>query len=368
MYPQIIDCKLTALDMPPLDPRADRWPPLTGPDIPPRSRDNNPYIGGDPENPNTQRGIPFRAQHYFYKAVQRILEEVCFHFANRHCPEVLRARGWEVPESGEFNAWWSALSPHMIPADFVNVIPGLDIRCLFKRLNHGESTFLFMLCFLACRKLYLIKWALVRHSAVHQRETHMAGLKHMSEDAVTLAILLRDNLRRNKLRSIEIELHGGDVDKLRKTLDRSLDEFSNFEFPGRLPDPPSQSQTNYRSRSHEPVQRIISRSQYTRSRVPKTKTVSLPAGTLFIDLTTTLGDGKSEDHQAKEIVKDSITGKTKKKYVDHELRERIKDVVVDLISDSENEEQRPNAENVRPRHDMPAAKWGTAINQQAKAV
>ncbi|EHL01355.1 hypothetical protein M7I_2688 [Glarea lozoyensis 74030] len=73
----------------------------------------------------------------------------------------------------------------------------------------------------------------VRHSAVHRLQTEMEGLKYMIEDAVTLASVLRDDLRRNKLRSIELELHGGDLDKLQNIIEKPLNEFADFKFPGR---------------------------------------------------------------------------------------------------------------------------------------
>ena len=85
----------------------------------------------------------------------------------------------------------------------------------------------------------LIHRLLVRHSAVHRLQTEMTGLKLMIEDAVSLASVLKDDLRRNKLRSIEIELHGGDVEKLEEAIQKPLEAFSTFAYPGRLPLPPA---------------------------------------------------------------------------------------------------------------------------------
>jgi hypothetical protein len=159
----------------------------------------------------------------------------------------------------------------------------------------------------------------------------MTGLKFMIEDAVTLASVLRDDLRRNKLRSIEIELHGGDLDNLEKTIGKSLEHFSNFEFPGRLPMPiagnnsTDRSRLTYRSRSNEPIKRVTRRSQSPVSHCEeerscsvvkkvKRKSKSLPARALAIDLTV-----HSDDEQ-------------------HEFsRGRTREEAIDLTNDSEDE-------------------------------
>jgi hypothetical protein len=137
----------------------------------------------------------------------------------------------------------------------------------------------------------------------------------MIEDAVTLASVLQDDLRRNKLRCIEIELYSGDLDKLEKTIEMPLEQFSDFNFPGRLPaqpvgSHPTLSRTNYRSRSNEPTERLTRRSESPRwptreaksgllQKTPKRKAKSLPAGAVIIDLTH-LDGGQSENHGVQE--------------------------------------------------------------------
>jgi hypothetical protein len=97
----------------------------------------NPYVDGLPQ-PAVPVYLPFKIQHIFYSTTQRLLEEACFHFASRHCPDLLRAQGWDTPEAGEFNEWWFVIQGSRIPSQFVNVSPGLNLKRLFTRLHTGK--------------------------------------------------------------------------------------------------------------------------------------------------------------------------------------------------------------------------------------
>jgi hypothetical protein len=118
--------------------------PSTGPIKRHGSNQHNPYVHPLPVSPNPIF-LPFKIQHIFYNTIQRLLEEACFLFAERHCPDLLRAQGWDTPEAGEFNQWWGVIRGSRIPAQFVKVSPGLNMNDLFTRLHTGESTpFLFV--------------------------------------------------------------------------------------------------------------------------------------------------------------------------------------------------------------------------------
>jgi hypothetical protein len=117
-------------------------PPPTGPKRATGSQYHNPYVDGRSE-PLKPLYLPFKVQHLFHSTVQKLLEQACFYFATRHCPEVLRARGWDIPEAGEFNNWWAAIRFSKITAEFMKVSPGLSLRSLFQRLNTGESVHIY---------------------------------------------------------------------------------------------------------------------------------------------------------------------------------------------------------------------------------
>jgi hypothetical protein len=97
----------------------------------------NPYADGLPQPPSPLF-LPFKIQHIFYNTIQKLLEEACFHFASRHCPDLLRTQGWDTPEAGEFNQWWTVIKGSSIPKQFVKVSPGLNVQNLFTRLHTGK--------------------------------------------------------------------------------------------------------------------------------------------------------------------------------------------------------------------------------------
>jgi hypothetical protein len=155
--------------------------------------------------------LPSQYQHPLLKCMQALIEEALFYFAQRWMPQVLRKRGWEVPEDGELNNWWNQLRNAKIPASSVSFPKGCDVETLFRRVSH------------------------LRHAAVHRLRTPVDVIKRMMQDAMAIVAGLGDNLRRMKLECMQIALHSNDLISLEKAVSTPLHEIQTSNSAAQLP-------------------------------------------------------------------------------------------------------------------------------------
>lgn len=100
--------------------------------------DPGPYVRETARLP--QDVLPYGIQHTLLTAIQKILEEAIFYFVRQWYPLLLLQQGWDTPEAGELNKWWSVLHVPFymgIPPVATQFHGGsLHISKLFSRLSH----------------------------------------------------------------------------------------------------------------------------------------------------------------------------------------------------------------------------------------
>jgi hypothetical protein len=122
-----------------------------------------------PANPTY---LPSRIQHLILTQAQRLLEECCYHFAEKWFPTMLETNGWDAPEAVELTKWWQTLSKCDIPATAIDLSHGKSLATLFKRAIS------------------------IRHCAVHRRpQIPVKKVEEMVRDAWLLAKALQDDVR-----------------------------------------------------------------------------------------------------------------------------------------------------------------------------
>lgn len=143
--------------------------------------------------------------------MQALIEEALFYFAERWAPQILRKKGWAVPDDGELSNWWRALQHAKIPASSISFPKSCDIGALFRRVCH------------------------LRHAAVHRLKTPVDVIKRMIQDAIAIVAGLGDNLRRMKLECMQIALHENDLISLEKAVSTPLHEIQRSNSAAQLP-------------------------------------------------------------------------------------------------------------------------------------
>ncbi|KAF4632444.1 hypothetical protein G7Y89_g5687 [Cudoniella acicularis] len=146
--------------------------------------------------------LQYKTQHALLTDIQNLLEEACFYFAKMHAPDLLKSKGWESPEAGELSMWMDALRHHTIPKYAVHFLPNEDISRLLTRVRY------------------------IRHTAVHRSRAHVGAIKNMLTDAICLAQGLGDDLRENKLIHVRDALATQDEESLCKVIEKPLKEFT----------------------------------------------------------------------------------------------------------------------------------------------
>jgi hypothetical protein len=141
--------------------------------------------------------FPYGMQHQILTYAQRILEQVCFDFAMKWMPNLLKEKGWDTPEAVELNMWGYLLSKCDLPANAVDSGIAELTEDLFLRINQ------------------------IRHSAVHRLPTSTMGIKEMVEDATRFAEAFRDQERTATLRELQLQLisHAQELEMHKKKLE-----------------------------------------------------------------------------------------------------------------------------------------------------
>lgn len=144
--------------------------------------------------------LPFKLQHDLLSAIQTLIEEACFYFAQKWLPHVLNNKGWDIPEQGELTSWWELLRDRSVPPQAIH-FRGSEASALFRQ----------------CRQ--------IRNSAVHRNPVSIPGIELMIKNAVELICGLKDMLREAKIRKIQNCLERRDLEALRLTIDEPLERF-----------------------------------------------------------------------------------------------------------------------------------------------
>ncbi|RDL36161.1 uncharacterized protein BP5553_06773 [Venustampulla echinocandica] len=190
------------------------------PPVPPK---RNPYVDGYPRTPPLVY-LPFRLEHTLMTCIQKLLEETCFHFAEKWIPDLLRKQGWDTPEAGELNHWWGALKHSQVPRHAVNFQSSDEVEYLIVRLHQ------------------------VRHAAVHRLRSDEI-IKRMLKDAVDFVSGFGDELRRDKLRDIEVAVLTQDHNLIDRAIAKPLQDFQPLGFGNRPV-------------ANDPQQGIVPRAEY----------------------------------------------------------------------------------------------------------
>ncbi|KAI1742121.1 hypothetical protein F4680DRAFT_40887 [Xylaria scruposa] len=150
--------------------------------------------------------LPLRTQHRILTNVQSILEDICFDYAERVMPEVLKKNKWDCPEAAELNLWSAEFL--LRQNDFPDRVE--EVRKPLTSLFRSVAD--------------------IRHTAVHRICISAKGLEQFLLNAESFAVLLGDTtrlkslteLRRNIQQSIEELERNKHVlsSKLKETLKR----------------------------------------------------------------------------------------------------------------------------------------------------
>ena len=97
---------------------------------------NNKRPQRDERSPESAESssLPFKHQHTVLNIIQKFLEEACFYFAQKWLPDLLKKKGWEIPEQGELHLWWRNIKNHRVPAHAVN-FGDLDVESLSRQVG-----------------------------------------------------------------------------------------------------------------------------------------------------------------------------------------------------------------------------------------
>jgi hypothetical protein len=135
--------------------------------------------------------IHYRCQHLVLTAIQELVEESCFEFAQQHLPHLLTTNEWDCPEAVELTEWTKILSCHSTPP--------------FNDLKTPVNKFIGLL-----REL--------RHSAVHRLRKTAAGVERLVENAQLFLEALEDSTRSEKVESLRRELRTA-IEELKRNKD-----------------------------------------------------------------------------------------------------------------------------------------------------
>jgi hypothetical protein len=115
-----------------------------------------PKIGTDNPTPSLYPVyIHYQSQHIITTSIQRLVEEGCFTYAQRHFPQLLVKNGWDCPEAVELTEWIKLLPQYS--CELVTTKKPLDE--LFSNLRA------------------------LRHSAVHRLRKTAIGVERLAENA-----------------------------------------------------------------------------------------------------------------------------------------------------------------------------------------
>ncbi|KAI0551077.1 hypothetical protein F4679DRAFT_540228 [Xylaria curta] len=132
--------------------------------------------------------LPLRTQHRILTNVQSILEDICFDYAERAMPEILKKNKWDCPEAAELNLWSAEFL--LRQNDFSDRVE--DVRKPLTSLLRSIAD--------------------IRHTAVHRICISAKGLEQFLLNAESFAVLLDDTTR---LRSLT---------ELRRNIQQSIEE------------------------------------------------------------------------------------------------------------------------------------------------
>ncbi|KAK2598037.1 hypothetical protein QQS21_005814 [Conoideocrella luteorostrata] len=111
--------------------------------------------------------LPFRAQHRLFVHIQGVLEQVCYEYASRKLPSILKARHWECPEAVELNQWTREfMRRHAMFKKSPDV--GVPLDDLFTSISS------------------------IRHVAVHRTRVHAGAIEKYLDDTERFMTLLGD--------------------------------------------------------------------------------------------------------------------------------------------------------------------------------
>ncbi|KAL2802729.1 hypothetical protein BJX63DRAFT_440654 [Aspergillus granulosus] len=99
--------------------------------------------------------IHYRSQHIITTSIQRLVEEGCFTYAERHFPQLLVKNGWDCPEAVELTEWIKLFSQHS--SELITTKKPLEE--LFSNLRA------------------------LRHSAVHRLRKTTIGVERLAKNA-----------------------------------------------------------------------------------------------------------------------------------------------------------------------------------------
>ncbi|KAL4806628.1 hypothetical protein BDV18DRAFT_168350 [Aspergillus unguis] len=128
--------------------------------------------------------IHYRSQHLITTSIQKVVEEGCFAYAQKHFPQLLAERGWDCPEAVELTEWTKFLSRHS--SKLVTPKKSLDMV-----LSHLRD---------------------LRHSAVHRLRKTAVSVEFLAENAQLFLETLGDGDRAER------------VSRLRRGLKTAIEE------------------------------------------------------------------------------------------------------------------------------------------------
>ena len=127
--------------------------------------------------------FPFKVQNLVLARAQKLLEESCYDFTQKHAPHLFVDKRWDCPEAIELNKWtFMMIKRHgKLPSGVFN-----------------KSTSEIEAILLAVNKL--------RHSAVHRLRISAKGILQMVDEAVKFTETLSDLPRASQLEELYQEL------------------------------------------------------------------------------------------------------------------------------------------------------------------
>jgi hypothetical protein len=121
--------------------------------------------------------IHYQSQHLITTGIQRLVEEACFVYAQRHVPQLLAKHGWDCPEAVELTEWTKLLPKYL-----------------------GEMATTKKIC-----ELFHLLCEL-RHSAVHRLRKTAGGVQRLAENAQVFLEALNDPNRSERVSMLRREL------------------------------------------------------------------------------------------------------------------------------------------------------------------
>ncbi|CDM33975.1 hypothetical protein DTO013E5_1705 [Penicillium roqueforti] len=135
--------------------------------------------------------IHYRGQHVVLTAIQRLLEEGCFEFAQQDFPQILKEHGWDCTEAVELTQWTKLFCRHSTRLKENLTRPLDEVISLLREL---------------------------RHSAVHRLRKTAAGIERLAENAQIFLEALNDSLRSEKVMLLRREIRST-IEELKRSKD-----------------------------------------------------------------------------------------------------------------------------------------------------